>query len=273
MIVQIYEIQTPEQAEKCVAAGVDHIGSVLTDKDHWQDPVLKETVAVSARAGAKSSLIPIFTDRAVLSRALSYYRPDYIHLCDTLTDASGQPLNLDPFVRQQHGLRKEFPDLGIIRTIPVSKQGLASDLPVLDIARAFEGVSDYFLIDTWVPASPVAGYIGVTGEAADWDTASHVVRHVEIPVILAGGLAPDNVYDALMQVKPAGADSCTQTNALDSDGQPIRFQKDLEKVSDFVGEVRRAEAALNQEMAALEKRLQALREELQDREKALPPIR
>ncbi|MBN1940309.1 MAG: N-(5'-phosphoribosyl)anthranilate isomerase, partial [Candidatus Aminicenantes bacterium] len=59
--------------------------------------------------------------------------------------------------------------------------------------------------------------------------------------ILAGGLSPENVYEAAMKVRPAGVDSCTLTNAVDLEGKPIRFKKDFAKVAAFVAESRRAE--------------------------------
>jgi phosphoribosylanthranilate isomerase len=58
---------------------------------------------------------------------------------------------------------------------------------------------------------------------------------------LAGGLSPENVYDALIEVRPAGADSCTKTNKEDKKGNPIRFKKDFDKIKRFVEEVRRCE--------------------------------
>jgi len=61
---------------------------------------------------------------------------------------------------------------------------------------------------------------------------------------LAGGITPDNVFDGIMQVMPAGVDSCTGTNILDSKGRSIRFKKDLEKVKHMVDEARRAEKAI-----------------------------
>ena len=271
MIVQIYEIQTPDEAEKCIAAGVDHIGSVLLDQDRWRDPLLRETVAVSAGTGTKSSLIPIFDDEALLSSAVEYYRPDYIHFCETLIDPLGNPLDLKPLVHTQTRLKERFPELGIIRSIPIPQPETFPDFPLLKIAEAFEKISDLFLTDTWLPEAPVNGYIGITGETCDWDMAAHLVRHSDLPVILAGGLSPENVYDALIQAKGAGADSCTRTNRMGPDGQPIRFQKDFQKVRDFITKIRRAEAALDQEKQALKTRLGALHEELQDREKALPP--
>ncbi len=271
MIVQIYEIQTPNEAETCMAAGVDHIGSVIPDRDHWQNPVLREAVALSAGTSAKSSLIPIFNDEEILWLALEYYQPDYVHFCDTLTDPSGSPLDLEPFIKAQARLKEKFPELGIIRSIPIPRPGLVPDFPVLKIAHAFEDTSDLFLTDTWLPAAPVKGYIGITGETCNWDMAVALIRQSKRPVILAGGLSPENVYDALMQVKGAGADSCTQTNETDPNGHPIRFQKDFQKVMDFTREVRRAETALDQEKEALQARLRTLNAELEDREKALPP--
>ena len=62
MIIQIYEIQTPQEAEKCIKLGVNHIGSVILSLDAWRDPLIRETVHLSRGTGAKSSLIPLFLD-------------------------------------------------------------------------------------------------------------------------------------------------------------------------------------------------------------------
>ena len=44
IIIQIYEIQTPSEAESMLELGVDHIGSVLTSETDWKNPTIKETV-------------------------------------------------------------------------------------------------------------------------------------------------------------------------------------------------------------------------------------
>jgi phosphoribosylanthranilate isomerase len=49
------------------------------------------------------------------------------------------------------------------------------------------------------------------------------------------------VCDAIIRVKPAGIDSCTQTNVLGSRGKPIRFRKDMDRVRRLLEEVRKAE--------------------------------
>ena len=65
---------------------------------------------------------------------------------------------------------------------------------------------------------------------------------IQIPVILAGGISPHNVADAIRTVKPAGIDSCTLTNPTDEKGNPVRFKKDLTKVKALVDAVKLAEA-------------------------------
>jgi phosphoribosylanthranilate isomerase len=57
------------------------------------------------------------------------------------------------------------------------------------------------------------------------------VEQSKIPVILAGGLSPENVAEAIRQVHPWGVDSLTKTNEVLGEG---KFRKDLERVRLFV---------------------------------------
>lgn len=241
MIVQIYEIQTPKEAEQCIFLGVDHIGSVLVSGETWRIPTLREVMRLSEGTRARNTLIPLFEDRDTLSKALDYYRPHYVHFCHNLNSKDGRVLDLEGHIRMQSYVKERFPQVGIMRSIPVPSPWWTGVFPTLDIARSLSPVSDLFLADTWVGEGPVKGYIGITGASPNWGVARDLVRQSEIPVILAGGLSPHNVYGALLYVMPAGADSCTQTNELDPQGRPVRFQKDLHKVEEFVKEVRRAE--------------------------------
>ncbi len=244
MIVQIYEIQSPQEAEKCIELGVDHIGSIVLSKQTWRVPSLKEVIRLSGGTGVKNSIIPLFQDIDILYRALDYYLPHYIHLCDTLTDHGGHEIDMNRLIRFQSDMKVRFPEIGIMRSIPIPQNGLFSHFPTLKIARALEPVSDIFLTDTWLGKEPVNGFIGITGKIGDWEMATKLVQQSEIPVILAGGLSPENVYGAVVKTMPAGVDSCSQTNMLDKNGKPIRFRKDFSKVEKFVTELRRAEKAI-----------------------------
>lgn len=240
MIVQIYEIQDAQEAEKCIKSGVDHIGSVLLSKDTWQVPSLKEVFQLTSGTTVKNSLIPLFHDVDTLYHALDYYQPHFVHFCETLTSGDGRGIDLEALIRRQADVRENFPEIGIMRSIPIPQNGAPLPFPSLKLARAFEPVTDIFLTDTWLGKEPVEGYIGITGKTVNWETAAELVIQSEIPVILAGGLSPENVYTALTKTAPAGADSCTQTNMLDENRKPIRFKKDFSKVKRFVKEVRRA---------------------------------
>jgi phosphoribosylanthranilate isomerase len=270
MIIQIYEIQTPQEAEKCIELGVNHIGSVILSQDEWRIPLLRETVRLSKGSDAKSSLIPLFHDSDATYRAVDYYRPDYIHFCDSLTDHEGNMADVEKFFQFQSALKKKFPEVGIIRSIPIPKEGAHPDFPCLEIARLLQDSSDIFLIDTWVSNAPEERGIGITGELADREMARALVQESRLPVILAGGLSSENVYDAVMAVRPAGADSCTRTNQKEDEGNPVRFQKDFQKVKRFVEQVRRAEVEIREEKERLNARLLKLRADLKDREAALP---
>lgn len=52
----------------------------------------------------------------------------------------------------------------------------------------------------------VQGALGGTGRTFDWDTARTLVEDAANPIILAGGLTPDNVAEALARVVPYAVD-------------------------------------------------------------------
>jgi len=139
-----------------------------------------------------------------------------------------------------------------MRSLSVPRPGLAEtaeiEKNVLGFVERFAPVSDYFLIDTLLYGAnqPVNGFVGITGETCDWNIAGKIIALSPIPVILAGGLSGENAFEAVTVLKPAGVDSCTRTNAVDAQGRPIRFRKDISKVRDFVATARRAAATIGE---------------------------
>lgn len=246
MITQIYEIQNPGEVDPVCDVGVDHIGSVILSEKDWQQPIIRETVQTVQNAGKKSSLIPLFNDSPTVFQTLDYYRPDIIHFCEMLSLESGGMDVCYRLIALQQEIRMRYPSIAIMRSMPIGRSNEHCDVPTLLLADLFQPVSDYFLTDTILSAGttltsqPVEGFVGITGETCHWDIARELVTHSETQVILAGGLSPENVYDGIRSVKPAGVDSCTRTNRLDDRGRPIRFQKDIERVRRFVEEARRA---------------------------------
>jgi phosphoribosylanthranilate isomerase len=260
-IVQIYEVQKPKEAEVLVDLGVDHIGSVLLDQNKWRNATIRKTVNVIKQSRVKSGLIPLFKDAIKIFQALDYYQPNFVHFCDSLSPFPGNQATVirefDALLSLQLDVKDRFPQIEIMRSLSVPEAGLShtDDIQknILRFAELFAPFSDYFLIDTLIgnpgdqSLQPVAGYVGITGVVCDWNVAKAIIETSPIPVILAGGLSGQNVYDAVAELKPAGVDSCTQTNAQDKNGRPVRFKKDMKKVRRFVEEVRRADQLIQGE--------------------------
>lgn len=251
IFVQIYEVLTPSEALMLIDLGVDRIGSVVVNPMEWRIPSIRETIEAVRGAGAKSSLIPLYSDGDAVFRTLDYYRPDLVHFCEQLPCGEEGLETCEKLFMLQGDVKNKFPEIKIMRSIPIAPPGMSAFVPTLKLARMFEPASDYFLTDTMLlgPSGaaditqPVQGFVGITGKICDWETAANLVESVEIPVVLAGGMSPENVFDGILRVRPAGVDSCTGTNATDSQGRPIRFKKDPDKVRRFVEAARRAQRA------------------------------
>jgi phosphoribosylanthranilate isomerase len=252
IIVQIYEVQDPLEAESLVEIGVDRIGSVIVSETDWKDQGVKDTIRRLRSAPAKSSLIPLFNSPELILRTLDYYQPDIVHFCESLVNEKDVWDYCLRLIQLQKDVKKQFPHIKIMRSIPIAQYGKNKSVSTLELAGWFEPVSDIFLTDTMLAnesgigaaPQPVRGFVGITGQRCNWDTAAELVASCRIPVILAGGVSPGNVAEGIRQVKPAGVDSCTRTNALDKNGVPIRFKKDLKKVKQLVDAVREAEKTL-----------------------------
>ena len=78
----------------------------------------------------------------------------------------------------------------------------------------------------------VKGALGGTGETFDWELARQAA--VARPVILSGGLKPENVTDAVMRVQPYGVDSSSGVEGT------VLARKDSERVLGFIENARAA---------------------------------
>jgi len=115
------------------------------------------------------------------------------------------------------------------------KKFSVSGKDAITVATSYEDVVDYLILDTITP--DVVG-IGASGLTHDWAISREIVQTIRKPVILAGGLSPENVGEAIQAVNPWGVDSLTHTNNFYSDGG---FCKDLSKIERFVNAANRNE--------------------------------
>lgn len=145
-----------------------------------------------------------------ISELVKEINPDILHLGTV-------PESLSPTDVKK--LKQKFPNLNIMRSIPVV------DEESIKLAKRYDGIVDYLLLDTYKKED---SQVGATGETHNWDISQKIVKSVKIPVILAGGIGPDNVAKAIKKVRPAGVDSKTKTDKMGS------HRKDIKKVKEFV---------------------------------------
>ena len=95
----------------------------------------------------------------------------------------------------------------------------------LKVIAAYKGIVDYILID-----SAAGGQYGGTGQTADWSLAEKASAF-GIPVILAGGLTPENILAAQAQAKPYALD-------LSSGVESAPGIKDMQKLDALFGAIK-----------------------------------
>jgi phosphoribosylanthranilate isomerase len=215
MKIQIYTMQTVDEALDVIAQGVDHVG-ITPSNIGLPGEVDLDSARGIVEAVGDSAVVVALTVESNLDAVVAMVqtvRPGILHL-------SGLENSILP--EGIHALRLRLPNLPIMQAVSVSGPGS------LDTALAYEEVVDYLILDTQSP--DIAG-IGASGETHDWDVSRKIVEQAKIPVILAGGLSPENVAEAIRTVQPWGVDSLTHTNKYLPDGS---FRKDLERVRQFV---------------------------------------
>lgn len=230
MIVQIYSLTHPDDVRVLVEMGVDHIGLAPAGQGLRSELGLEEIRALFGLLppNVLGAALTVRTELDVIVAMAEAVNPAIVHICSA-TDALS--------VEEQSRLRSLLPGgTRLMKAIEVGGPETADQ--ALAAAERFAPISDYLLLDTDDP--DIAG-IGAAGRVHDWDVSARIVESVgaHVPVILAGGLSPDNVAEAVRHVRPAGVDSFTWTNSA-SDSR----RKDPNLVRGFVQEARRAAAEL-----------------------------
>lgn len=120
----------------------------------------------------------------------------------------------------------ETPDLLDHVAIPVIKAiRLPPGQSAKDAARAIDPWLDHRRpVEAILLDAHVEGHYGGTGSRVDWSIAAELAERY--PLILAGGLTPESVSDAIRQVAPFGVDV---SSGVETDGI-----KDHQKIRDFI---------------------------------------
>ena len=215
MKTQIYTMQSVDEALAVVEQGADHVGITPSDIGLPGEVDLATAQAIVEAVGdsAVTVALSVESNFDAIEMMIQTVRPNILHLCGL------ENTILPEGVLE---LRARFPNVPIMQAISISGPGS------IDTALAYEEVADYLILDT--QSAEIAG-IGASGETHDWEVSRKLVQQVSIPVILAGGLSPENVAEAIRTVRPWAVDSLTHTNQMLPGGG---FRKDLARVGQFV---------------------------------------
>jgi phosphoribosylanthranilate isomerase len=225
--IKICGMRTPEDIELAALYGADAVG-FITEIPESPRKLDSDTAAalISKVPKCLDSVMVIMPENS--SRALELIekvRPDIVQIHSSLSSAELETI-------------REKTDIPIIKTLSVpagmgsSKiQSLVNRL--LKDVRALEesGSVDSVLLD-----SGIAGKTGGTGCVHDWDLSRRIAEETELPLILAGGLKPENVQEAIRVVSPYAVDTAS--------GVETSGKKDAVKIRNFIEEVRCANAFL-----------------------------
>lgn len=205
--VKVCGVRSLEEAEAALGAGADVLGF-----NFWSSS--PRYIAPHAAREVIAKLSPVVSTVGVFVNDVA----------DRITEIA---FDLKLTAVQLHG--DESPEfcaaLDSIKTIKAIRVGQDFDLNVIKSYPV-----SMVLLD-----SHIKGSYGGTGQRFDWRIAVEAKRFA--PIILAGGLNTENVWDAITHVRPAAIDVCSGVEA-----EPGR--KDLDRLRRFMAVVARANALI-----------------------------
>lgn len=200
MRIKICGITQPEQGKAIAELGATTLGFICVSASP-RYVTCQQIRAVVEQLPENIERIGVFANATIAE------------ICQIFVDSglTGVQLHGDESPEFCSKLRQALPNVEIIKALRVkNSQALAQ----IDI---YTNCVDTLLLDAYHPQQ-----LGGTGKTLDWDTLA--AFNPPIPWLLAGGLTPDNILNALSQVQPHGIDLSSGVESAPGD-------KDLQKVS------------------------------------------
>ncbi|HMK46555.1 MAG TPA: phosphoribosylanthranilate isomerase [Methanocella sp.] len=203
--VKICGITSPEDAVECASSGADAIG-MLVDVE-----ISPRRITVEEARQIVSALPPFVASVIVMTPST----PDNVIEAVKKVQPAAVQLHGDEPADMLWQIRRQLPGVKLIKTIHVGEGD------EIEKARRYESAADAILLDT---SSPLGGGAGIVH---DWTISRKIIDTVRLPVILAGGLSPKNVRDAVKATHPYAVDACSGVEAK-------KREKDLRLVQEFI---------------------------------------
>jgi phosphoribosylanthranilate isomerase len=195
-LIQIAGVIDAAEAKLLIACGVRYLGFPLRLPVHQEDLTESEAAAI-----IKNLAPPV-------SGVLITYLDQADEIADFCRTMGTQIVQLHGDIAREELERLRKFDLTVIKSLVIGKQTEESLVKTL---RELSPFVDAFITDTFDPAT---GASGATGKIHDWHVSRRLVEKSERPIILAGGLTPENVKQAILEVRPSGVDSHTGVEDL-----------------------------------------------------------
>jgi phosphoribosylanthranilate isomerase len=213
--IKICGIKDLAAMDAALEAGADLVGLVFFPPSP-RNLSLDEGAKLAARARGSALVVALTVDSddAILDSIMSRVAPDMLQL-----HGKESPARVSA-IRKRTGVP-------VMKALPVAA---AEDL---DIAPAYAAVADRLLFDARPPKD--ATRPGGHGATFDWTLLAHVERAK--PMMLSGGLNPDNVAHAIRVAQPDAVD-------VSSGVEKSPGVKDARKIFAFVANARAASEAL-----------------------------
>ncbi len=221
-IIQVAGIIDAEEAKMLMNLGVEYLGFPLRLPVNKEDLTEEQAIEVIKEIN--------FPHKSVLITYLDIAE-EIIKFCDKLNVQAVQ-LHGNIELDQLKKLKELRPDILVIKSLVVKENNL-SDLE--KIVHTFSPWIDFYITDTF---DPKTGASGATGKTHDWNISKRLIKLSPKPVIIAGGLNPGNVKEAILATKPAGVD--VHTGIESENGR-----KDFKLSKKFIRECKEAFAQIN----------------------------
>lgn len=212
MKVKICGIRTEHDLKVAINAGADALGFIT------EVPVDSPRKITLAEASRLISKVPVLVTSVLV--IMPEDARQAVRMIKTAKPAAVQIHNALPLSEL---VKISKTGVKLIKTIPVSQDSDADTL--IEHIIGLSDIVDAVLLDT-----AKDGKTGGTGIPHNWDVSSKIVLNAGIPVILAGGLNPENVMDAVKCVRPYAVDTAS--------GVETGGKKDEMKVIDFINNAR-----------------------------------
>ncbi|MCG3171956.1 MAG: N-(5'-phosphoribosyl)anthranilate isomerase [Myxococcota bacterium] len=192
MRIKVCCIQDQQELELAAASGV-HLAGLISSMPTGWGPVPEERIKALAAAtppGVTPVLLTALRDPEAIIAQQRRLGAGALQLVDHL-DLEAYP-----------GLRAAMPGIPLIKVIHVRDESAVAE------AVAHSRRAHALILDSSVMVNGVR-QLGGTGLIHDWNISARIVRDAHCPVFLAGGLKPENVVQAIRQVRPYGVDVCS----------------------------------------------------------------